>query len=180
MFTKHKSIIIGAALCAISFGSFAQDNQANIRQNGSGNSNTVQQTGMNEKLTLIQGTNGNTAVQAKADIVMEGNANEVYIKQVGFTHEATVATAGVNNQIKIDQQGSANMATAEISITLRLPTVSLILSRTEKPMRLMLLSREGKATRLRSNKLRPATLQRFASIIRRTTPFLLFRTGVIT
>ena len=115
MFTKHKPLIIGAALCALSFGSFAQNNQANVQQNGTGNTNTVQQTGTNEKLTLIQGTKSHTAVRADADIVMEGNANEVYIKQVGFTHEATVNAAGERNDVDINQRGSTNLADVEIT-----------------------------------------------------------------
>ncbi len=116
-----KNYLLASVFAVCALAAHSQNNQADIRQTGSGNTNTVQQTGMNEKLTLIQGTKSNTAVQTNADIVMEGNANEVYIKQVGFTHQAIVKAAGEHNDVDINQQGSTNLADVEITSN-RTPT----------------------------------------------------------
>lgn len=109
-----KYVLITGLLVSSSLVGYSQANQADIKQNGTGNAHTVEQTGTNEKLTLIQGTGADHSDQSQATVTMSGMSDEVFIRQVGAQHLATVGVAGESNTVKVDQAGFGQIANVEV------------------------------------------------------------------
>ena len=109
-----KRMIITGLLAGGSVFAFAQGNQANIKQNGTDNSHTVQQIGTNEKLTLVQGTAAELSTQSEANVVMSGMNDEVFIRQLGAQHLAGVDVGGESNAVDVRQGGFGQIARVDI------------------------------------------------------------------
>ena len=110
-----KHTIITGILVTSSLVGYSQGNQADIKQNGTGNAHTVEQTGTNEKLMLLQGTGANPSNQSEASVAMMGASDEVFIRQIGSQHLANVGVAGESNTIRVDQAGFGQVANVEVT-----------------------------------------------------------------
>ena len=109
-----KYLLITGVLVSSSLAGYSQANQAHIQQNGTANSHTVEQTGTNENLTLIQGTGAKPSDQSQAAVAMSGMNDEVFIRQIGSEHLADVEITGESNTVKVDQAGFNQMADVEV------------------------------------------------------------------
>ncbi len=106
MFTKHKPMIIGAALCAISFTGFVQSGFAQF--NSTNDEVFIKQIGQINDVEVSQGAIGGTSLLNKASVYQKGETNIAFVVQGeenGFAEEnvANLSQIGQGNAAEINQ-----------------------------------------------------------------------------
>ena len=115
-----RAVIFGLALCLIVFiagGALADDNEADVYQNGSSNTGNVNQTGDDNYADVYQDGRTNTAkVTQKGDdntVGDEATPAADGISQVGNKNSATVTQDGDLNKATVDQNGVSNSSVVD-------------------------------------------------------------------